>query len=368
MPEYRYYATDILTGQVISDLPLYGVWCQRLLSKSGQFTGTFKLDTGYYDDTGLLEASEPGLRAVTVVRNGGIIWQGPLWSRTYSSQSKTCQLTGMTWESIFERVLLETDFIYTPTEQVTLFKNLIDRIQSQDGNNFGFDTTLVAAYPATGITREITLPAYEDHYASDALDNMIGVARGLDYTIEVQETGVLDQPKKVIRIGYPQLGNVSASPIMVYDYPGSITEYWYPESASAGGVKQATSGSGTSDDIKPRRRGTNTGLRAAGYPSWWQVNGYTHLFDQQAVDDRNAEDIAKKSIPVTVPTFTLKPDIAAGFDQWNALGDSFMVHIEDARFPRGKDIISRMIGWELSTADSDTSESLSLVIEGDDNA
>src|SRR5690348_14342039 len=111
MPSYRYFAADILTGAVLAELPLYGVWCSRKMSEAGEMTATFKLGTGMYDDQSLLDATETGKACLYVERNGTIVWGGPIWTRTWQEESKTMNLTGQTFESVFARVALETDVV-----------------------------------------------------------------------------------------------------------------------------------------------------------------------------------------------------------------------------------------------------------------
>lgn len=136
MPDYRYLSVDILTNEILEELPLYGVSATKQLNKAGSGTASYKLDTGVYDDPSLLAATRPGKNALIIERDSVPIWGGPIWSRTYQSQSKSISLTMQTFESIFNQVVLQTSFSADAWDQTFIFKLILDLMQYQQGNNF----------------------------------------------------------------------------------------------------------------------------------------------------------------------------------------------------------------------------------------
>lgn len=361
MPTYRYYTGDLLTGDPLAELPLYGVFMNKRKSTPGDFTGTFRLDSGRYLDTELMAGTNPGKAAIFCERDGQLIWGGIIWSRTYSSNSKTAQITARTFESLWDHVALEEHTIQQNVEQSVIFEDLIDQVQAQAGNNFGLlkDTP----FPTTGIKRTVLVPGYEYHYAQEVVNEVVGVDEGLEYVIDVEPSGTVDQPNKIIRVAYPLLHqNVNT---LYYDYPGMIKQYWFPESAAQGGVKFVGLGAGAG--INVIRAVVTDGDRVAqGYPSWWRVRSYKHIGTKAQIADRTRRDMTDYRIPVSFPTFEIKPDVGAGFTEWNNVGAPIRVRIEDPRFPDGQVITSRIVGWELQPGDADSLESLKFVIEGED--
>src|ERR1700712_922727 len=109
-PDYRYIAVDLLTRSVIEELPLYGVSLSRKISGPGNMTGSLKLGTGEYDDLDLLSATEPGHRALFALRNEQCVWAGPIWSRTYNSEASVSEMTGQTYESVFDQIKMQKRF------------------------------------------------------------------------------------------------------------------------------------------------------------------------------------------------------------------------------------------------------------------
>jgi hypothetical protein len=98
--EYRYYLTDLVSNQVIAELPFTGVSYQRLLRKAGSFSGQIPAieATKNYD---LYETTMPGRTGLYVLRNGVCVWGGMIWSRKYDESSKTLSVDASEFTSYF---------------------------------------------------------------------------------------------------------------------------------------------------------------------------------------------------------------------------------------------------------------------------
>lgn len=81
--DYRYFVCDLMTNELLAEVPFRGVSYSRSLTEAGTFTG----DIAVTDDTynlSLYENTLPAKTALYVVRNGICVWGGIIWSRTYS--------------------------------------------------------------------------------------------------------------------------------------------------------------------------------------------------------------------------------------------------------------------------------------------
>jgi hypothetical protein len=98
--EYRYYLTDLLSNQVIAELPFTGVSYERVLRKAGGFSGSVPVieATKRYD---LYETTMPGRTGLYVLRNGQCVWGGIIWSRKYDESSKTLSVDASEFPSYF---------------------------------------------------------------------------------------------------------------------------------------------------------------------------------------------------------------------------------------------------------------------------
>ena len=352
MPEYRYYTKDLVTGSYIGDVEMFGVWVTRYLNQAGQFNGSYRLGKTAIEDSIALSSTLPGRTALYVDRDGVTIWGGILWSRSYESQAMTMQCYAQTFESYFDHmVFFVNHFIQQGVNQETIFANMVSQLQSQPDANIGL---VMGSLPTTNIPRTVLIPNYEYRFATEVIQQLIGVQLGMELTID---------PDKTVRLGYPTLGNASAT--TTYDYPGQIKDYWLPESGAAGAVKFAALGAGSGNQVI-RAQTIRQDLLDAGYPGWWQVNSYSDIGDVSIVRDKNLADAQMFGIPYKTPTFELKADEGVGFTSWNNLGDAFKVHIEDVRFPNGQDVVTRLMGWELTPASSESLEIVKFAIDGSD--
>lgn len=360
MPNYRYFSADILTSNVLTELPLYGVAFGRRLSAAGNFTGTFRLGTGRHVDSDLLFGTERGRTAVFCERDGTIIWGGPIWSRTYNSDGKSIQITAQTFESYFDRVVILNDFVKQNVDQLTIFKDLIDALQAQPQSDWNFVTTGINS-PLSGVLRTVLIPGYEYQFAQQAVSQLVGVENGFDYMIDLVPSGVQDKPDRIVRVGYPQMGIGTTEATPTYDFPGNIARYWWPE--SGGGTRFAALGPGHGSAMLRAVSEATDLLTIHGYPALWVVNKYATVPTTQEIALKAAQMATQYRTPLVSPTFELKSDRLPGFDSWSSLGETFKVHIEDVRFPGGKDITSRMIGWDLQVADADSTELVKFMLD-----
>jgi hypothetical protein len=104
-PVYRYFTADLLTNEVIAEIPFQGVTYKRALKAAGEFTGNIPVieDTKYLN---LYETTVPGKTALYVVRNGVCVWGGIIWNRSYDVVSKNLNVSGSEFTSYFYHRLI----------------------------------------------------------------------------------------------------------------------------------------------------------------------------------------------------------------------------------------------------------------------
>ncbi len=99
--EYKYYVVNIVTNQVIGELPLNGVSYTRALKDAGDFSGTIAL-TDEIAGIDVYTATMPGKNAIYVTRNGVCVWGGPIWSRSYDVVAKTVSINANEFTSYYQ--------------------------------------------------------------------------------------------------------------------------------------------------------------------------------------------------------------------------------------------------------------------------
>jgi hypothetical protein len=98
--EYRYFLTDLLSNQIISEVPFKGVSFERANRRAGSFSGTIPYIEST-KDLNLYEATMPGRTGLYIMRNNVCVWGGIIWSRSYSIESRELEVEGGEFLSYF---------------------------------------------------------------------------------------------------------------------------------------------------------------------------------------------------------------------------------------------------------------------------
>lgn len=98
--EYRYFLTDLMSNEIISEVPFKGVSFERTNRRAGSFSGTIPFVEAT-EGLNLYEATMPGRTGLYVMRNGVCVWGGIVWSRSYSVDSQELGVEGGEFLSYF---------------------------------------------------------------------------------------------------------------------------------------------------------------------------------------------------------------------------------------------------------------------------
>lgn len=99
-PVYRYFTVDLLTNEIITEVPLRGVSYACALKAGGKFSGRIPI-TAETDSMDLYNSTMPGNTGIYVVRNGKAVWGGIIWSRSYDFDSKDLAISASEFTSYF---------------------------------------------------------------------------------------------------------------------------------------------------------------------------------------------------------------------------------------------------------------------------
>jgi hypothetical protein len=99
-PVYRYYTADLLTNEILAEIPFRGVSYERAIKGAGSFTGSIPVIEAT-DNLDLYESTLPGKTALYVVRNGVCVWGGIIWTRSYNVVDRVLQINAAEFTSYF---------------------------------------------------------------------------------------------------------------------------------------------------------------------------------------------------------------------------------------------------------------------------
>lgn len=106
--DYRYFVCDLVSNQVLTEIPFFNVTYGRSIREAGQFTGDVPVSADTYN-LDLYTNTIPGKTALYVVRNNVCVWGGIIWSRDYDIKNKILSVSANEMTSyLYHRVLWRT--------------------------------------------------------------------------------------------------------------------------------------------------------------------------------------------------------------------------------------------------------------------
>jgi len=108
---YRYFAVNIVTNQILAEIPFSDVSFERALKSAGSFSGTIYVapDT---KNLNLYENTMPGKTAIYVTRNNICIWGGIIWSRDYTLIDRSIKINASEFTSYLHHRYIWKTFNY----------------------------------------------------------------------------------------------------------------------------------------------------------------------------------------------------------------------------------------------------------------
>lgn len=366
MAEISYIFGDLLTGQIIEEIRLKSVSFKMSLD-TGEFRGTFYLDQTGKDNDVLMSATIPGRCYVVIERDGVVVGDYIVWTRTYQSQAKVCELYGIPFKDYSESRLANVDYSATGVEQRNVFLDVYGLMQD-DPNSVVIN--LPSSTYDLVIARDLDIYASEYRSYRTILDSIADAADGFDWLVRTTRVG--NTYYRTLDIGYPTIGSPVSDGIPVFEYTdtdqvqgGNINNYWCNDSmgSAATNFYGIGSGEGASMLVSPY---THTDLLASGFPRYDATYDRKDIDSQTTLDALTAQRAQLLKAPLSTITAEVKGDRTdMAFGEYG-LGDACRLIITDPRFPYGLNKTTRMLGYEYTPPEDDNVEEVRLTFEGED--
>ena len=141
---YSYYAVDIVTNQILAQIPFEDVTYERTLKGSGNFDGKISINK-QTKDLDLYNSTLPGKCALYVVRNGVCMWGGIIWGRTYDLFGRSLSVTASEFTSYLRhRVIWKTYSYQFTAKLVKESKTGLSNVTLLDTNNINLKIPIKA--------------------------------------------------------------------------------------------------------------------------------------------------------------------------------------------------------------------------------
>ena len=346
-PVYTFLGCDLLTDEIIYELPMSECKWGKSLGGTGDFSGSVALGAPEYDDAEIIAATETNKTSLYIDRDGQIVWAGQIWGRKYDSESGKFNINAVEFFSYFTkrflRVNSKTLFAIENVDQFDIMRAFVNYVQSESGGNLG----IVMDATDSGVLRDREWKGFERKEIAEAMSQLSEVRNGFDFEIggRYNTFGV---PEKFLGLYYPRRGRPSLTSELVFDYPGTIRKYEFDEDGTKQAVRTDAIGEGEGPDMKIETW-MESHLLDEGYPLLDQVVDYKDVKRRPTLLSHARGDGELRQYPAT--TLTLKVDSLTypQFGDWT-LGDNAVIQIEDKRFPGGVVMDRRIMGWEMEQA------------------
>jgi hypothetical protein len=347
MTTYRYLFADLLTNNILAELPVTGVNFTQQLNAAGSFSGSILLSGANAAGFNVQAATIPGRTAIYIDRNGSLVWGGVLWSRSYNSADQHISLAGREFESYFERRRITKTQVFTGVDQFTIANTLINDAQGATNGNIGVITPSVTS----GVTLNRTFFNYELKTVYQALLDISRATNGFDFNISVAYDGA-GNPAKTLNMASPKAGtrySATNPAAPVWEFPsGNIVEYQYPEDGSIAANSLFVTGAYNQNSPK---LSTDTAKLTAGWPKLEDSANFGDIIDNTLLSNLAAGQLAAVSYPPTTLTIVAPPYVDPVFGSYQ-VGDDMRVRITDDFFPGGLDQVYRLVALNVTPGEN----------------
>jgi hypothetical protein len=350
---YRYLLGDLLTNEIIAELPLTGVAFTQQLNTYGTLNAHILL-SGINGDKFNVDASTiPGRNVIYVDRDGILVWGGVIWSRAYNSTSQILNITAQEFMSYFAHRRINQTDNFNGIDQLIIAKTLIENAQAQPYGDVGIGYNS-EGQTTSGVLVDRVYYDYELKTVFNAIQDLSRQQDGFDFHIDIEYDGITGLPSKYFNTYFPKVG-VTYSPTdpsaLVFNFPaGNIVEYQYPEDGSIVANTVYALGAGSNEGRITSIAQDMTKL-SDGWALLEDQANYSDVTDQTVLDNLATGQVVAMSYPPTTLTVVAPPYVDPIFGTYE-VGDEARIIITDSRFPNTLDEIYRIVALSVQPGEN----------------
>jgi len=360
-------ACDLRSNSVLAELPLKGGTFGSKLNGFGAFSGDIPRGDPSLDQLDLIGASVPGRTALYVDRDGVLIWGGIIWTRNFRKSQARVSLGGNEFFSYFhDKQEIRTTKVYNSADQLFIARDLINYAQGKTGGNIG----VIVGSETSGVYVDYTWYPWDAKKLGQAIADQASHDNGYDFAIDVAYDSAL-VPRKYLRLSYPRRGRRFTQTALLFEFPGNIEDYDYPEDGTRMANSVLAQGQGSQEN-QLSSVAVDTSKVDAGYPLLEEVRLYTSNFIPASLNRHAAADLKAFAKPVLTPQLTVRADMDPVLGSY-ICGDEIRVRITDEWFNTGRaadgsylgpglDDYFRIIGMDVLPPDDSRDESVRLTL------
>lgn len=342
MPQYRYLATDLLTGAVREEIPFDTVKVTHTRSGAGAFKASAPLRHPKVTRANL----DPARTLIVVERDSQVVGNGILWGA--DPDGSKLSLTGASLWSYFHRRLITSTRTYAGVEQTTIATDLVKWAQGTGSLSYGAsagdslgDLLIETDVSGTGKTRDRTYFWFDYKNLGDAIVELASVRGGFDFDVLLAWDASRSSIDRTFTTWYPQRGRRTN---IVLELGTNIESYSLQVDAGSQAIKVHGIGKGEGPEMVATSQVDATLLGT--YPLLEDIVTHKDVKHLSTLEDHAAARLAARRLPVTRPSMLnvrLGTQLQVGYWQ---LGDEVRLRMADGWVD--VDSIYRIEEWSIS--------------------
>jgi len=339
---------------VIAELPFTGVNFSSQLNSVGNFQGHVLLSGINPTDLNAFNGTIPGKTILWVMYSDPVtlvsipVWSGIIWGREYDSAQQVLGISASEMMSLYTRRRISTTKTYaTFTDPAVIAKELMQYAEALTPHG---KTGLTYNNGTTIYSTKMEYQGYELKPVYQAVKDL--AARFFDFKIAPYwdpVSGALYN-QFVIGVGTPYSPTSDAS--IVFQFPGNVLEYKFPEDASSAANRLYGLGYG---DNTSSLRATAIDPALIGASGTWPLledtASYTDIPDNDLLKDLTLGQLNATSYPPTTLEIVIPPYVDPYYTQYQ-IGDEARIDINDDFFPAGYTDIMRIVAISVNPGEN----------------
>lgn len=337
--EFRYVMTSLwqsgsTANPIIAELPFTDVNFTQQLNSIGTFQGKVLLSGINTDNLNVYNGTIPGKTILWVLYTDPVsltsvpVWSGVIWAREYDSQSQTLSIGAQEMMSLYTRRRISTTKAYDN--------------QFYDPMYIAYELMKYAealTHGKTGLTYNTNTSVYATKklYEGYELKSVYQAIKDLSanfFDFKIAPLVVNGDLINRFYLGDPLGVTYSSSDLLasVFQFPGNLVEYKFPEDASGAANKLYGLGYGANNSkilataIDPAK------ITTGDWPLLEDTANYVDIGDLQLLKDLTLGQLNAVSYPPTTIEVVIPPYIDPIYTSYN-IGDQVQLRITDDYFP-----------------------------------
>jgi hypothetical protein len=339
---------------VIAELPFTGVNFSSQLNSVGNFQGHILLSGLNPYNLNTFNSTIPGKTILWVMYSDQEtaesypVWSGIIWAREYDSSNQTLSISASEMLSLYTRRRISTTKSYTTfTDPAVIARELMRYAEALTPNG---KTGLTYNNATTVFSTKMVYEGFQLKSVYQAVKDL--ASRFFDFRIKpywnVTSGALYNQFE--IDIGNNYLPTSPTAP--VFQFPGNVIEYKFPEDASSAVNRLYGLGYG---DNSSSLRATAIDPALIGPTGTWPLledtASYTDIPDVELLKDLTKGQLNATSYPPTTLEIVIPPYVDPYFLDYN-VGDQARIDIRDNFFPNGYTDVMRIVAISVNPGEN----------------